>query len=98
MALALAVAAGSSERVHSEFANIIGELVSAWPSTVTLFKLTALRLCEELAISQSKHYWPSLIRLRAASASAGTCVNRMKSSSPVCDTIMMRSRWPCSRE
>ncbi|MBA2712652.1 MAG: hypothetical protein H0U55_03735, partial [Rubrobacteraceae bacterium] len=64
-ALALAVAADSSERVHSEFAALIGELVSVWPSTVTLFKLTVLRLCEELPVSQSKHYWPLLIRLRA---------------------------------
>jgi hypothetical protein len=63
--LALAVAADSSERVHSEFAALIGELVSVWPSTVTLFKLTVLRLCEELPVSQSKHYWPLLIRLRA---------------------------------
>jgi hypothetical protein len=64
-ALALAVAADSPEHVHSEFAALIGELVSVWPSTVTLFKLTVLRLCEELPVSQSKHYWPLLIRLRA---------------------------------
>lgn len=64
-ALALAIAADSSEHVHSEFAALIGQLVTVWLSTVTLFKLTVLRLCEELPVWQSKHYWPLLIRLRA---------------------------------
>ena len=65
-ALALAVAAGSPENVHLEFADLLDRLVSVWPSTAPLFKLIVLRLCEELAISQNKHYWPLLIRLRAA--------------------------------
>jgi hypothetical protein len=65
VALALAVAARSPENVHFEFAALLDRLVSVWPSTAPLFKLVALRLCEELAISQNKHYWPLLIRLRA---------------------------------
>ena len=64
-ALALAVAAGSPENVHPEFAALINQLVSVWPSTAPLFKLIALRLSEELPVGQSKHYWPLLIRLRA---------------------------------
>lgn len=64
-ALALAVATSPPEDVHSEFASLIDQLVSVWPSTASLFKLVALRLCEELPVSQSKHYWPLLLRLRA---------------------------------
>jgi hypothetical protein len=64
-ALALAFAASSPQNVHSKFAALVDRLVSVWPSTASLFKLTALRLCEELPVSQNKHYWPLLIRLRA---------------------------------
>lgn len=64
-ALALAVTTSLPENVHSEFATLIGQPASVWPSTFPLFKLIALRLCEELPVSQSKHYWPLLIWLRA---------------------------------
>ena len=64
-ALALAVTSSLPENVHPEFATLIDQLASAWPSLVPLFKLSALRLCEELPVSQSKHYGPLLIRLRA---------------------------------
>jgi len=64
-ALALAVAASFTEAVHSEFAALLDRFVSIWPWTAPLFKLISLRLCEELPITQNKHYWPLLIRLRA---------------------------------
>lgn len=64
-ALAIAVATSPSKEVHPKFASLINQLVSVWPSTASFFKLVALRLCEELPVSQSKHYWPLLLRLRA---------------------------------
>lgn len=64
-ALAIAIATNPPEDVHSEFASLIDQLVSVWPSTASFFKLVALRLFEELPGTQSKHYWPLLLRLRA---------------------------------
>ena len=64
-ALALAVAADSPERTHPEFAALLDRLASLWPSAIPLLTLTALRLCEELPVSHSRHYWPLLIGLRA---------------------------------
>lgn len=64
-ALAIAIATSPPEEAHPEFASLIDQLVSVWPTTASLFKLVALRLCEELPVSQSKHYWPLLLRLRA---------------------------------
>ncbi len=64
-ALALAVAGSSPENVHPEFTALMNQIVSVWSSTAPLFKLLVLRLCEELPVGQSKHYWPTLIQLRA---------------------------------
>lgn len=64
-ALALAVATSPPENVHPELAAIIDQLASVRPSMVPFFKLIALRLCEELHLSQSQHYRPLLNRLRA---------------------------------
>jgi hypothetical protein len=64
-ALTLAVATNLPQNTHLELAALIDRLVSVWPSTAPLFKLIALRFCEQLPVLQSKHYWPFLIRLRA---------------------------------
>ncbi|QIN84408.1 hypothetical protein GBA63_18505 [Rubrobacter tropicus] len=60
-----ALAVCSPGDVHPEFAALVDRLAGAWPATTPFFRLTVLRLCEELPVSQAKNYWPLLVRLRA---------------------------------
>jgi hypothetical protein len=53
------------ESVADEFVNLLTTLVNTWRPMVDVAKPIVQRLCEELPISQAKHFWPLLIRLRA---------------------------------
>jgi hypothetical protein len=63
--LNIALATQPSEETVTDFADIIKNLVGIWPSLATVYMPIVQAFSEGLSISQAKHFWPVLIRLRA---------------------------------
>ncbi len=64
-ALHLAVAAAPPTNVFAELAEVLAQLTKTWMSTITVCEGVVQRLVEELPVTQGRHFWPLLIRLRA---------------------------------
>lgn len=64
-ALNISLAAEKSDSIISEFIDILTKLVDSWPDMIPIVKRSVQRLCYELPISQAKHFWHLLVRLRA---------------------------------
>lgn len=64
-ALNLSRATQPPNNVLSEFGDLVTRMVQAWSSLVPIFRPVIQRFCDELPISQAKHFYPLLLRLRA---------------------------------
>ncbi len=64
-ALHLAVAAAPPTNVFAELTEVLAQLTKAWRSTAMVCEGVVQRLVEELPVTQGRHFWPLLIRLRA---------------------------------
>ncbi len=65
-ALNTARAEQSSEKVLSQFSDLVTLLTERWPGLVPTARIMVQRFCEELPISDAQYFWPLLVRLRAA--------------------------------
>ena len=62
----LSIAVPPSTNVFSELADLLSELARIWALTVKPCEEVVQRLVDELPIAQGRHFWPLLVRLRAA--------------------------------
>ena len=65
-ALNLSRSTETDDNILPEFANLVTGMVEAWSALISDFRPVVQRFVDELPISQARHLYPLLLRLRAA--------------------------------